>query len=329
VKIVFCEDGESLGKGLASTHNKKNEVKYSVSKMHNRNLSHYYETLTGGNIRMTLHTEIKATLQAMKDAGFPAMHTLPPQTLRAAMEASPRAPGPDMLRVEDFDIAVDGGTIKLRLYVPTENPIALIDFMHGGGWTFGSINTSDTNCRYLARNTNCSVVSVDYRLAPEHPFPTAVNDAYAALQWIDANKSKLGAEGLPLVVQGDSAGGNLTAVLCIMARDQDGPKIAAQVMTGPATDGDIDAPALKAFVSPFLSLEETEHFYDLYVPNRADRSDYRFAPMNASSHADLPPALIITAEHDILRTQGEAYGQKLMCPPWCAAFRGRFTALLP
>lgn len=261
---------------------------------------------------MNLHPEIAAQLKAMKDAGFPALNALPPEVLRGILENAPRAPGPEMARIDDYEIDVEGGKIALRAYVPEGKPRAIIDFMHGGGWTIGSILQSDTNCRFIAANTNSIVVSVEYRLAPEHPFPTAVNDAYAALQWIDANKAKISGDAdLPLILQGDSAGANLTAVMCIMARDSAGPKIAAQIMTGPATDGDIDADALRAFEAPFLSLEETSYFFDMYVSDRENRKDFRFAPMNADSHADLPPALIITADADILRAQGEAYGQVL------------------
>lgn len=259
-----------------------------------------------------LHPEIASHIGLMKAAGFPAMNSLTPQKLREILAAAPRAPGPDMARVEDFEIEVQGGSITLRLYAPHGEPLAIIDFMHGGGWTMGGLAQSDTACRHIAKATRSLVVSVEYRLAPEHPFPTAVDDAYAALEWIDASRARLSAPAdLPLFVAGDSAGANLAAVLAILARDRSGPRIAGQVLLVPMTDGDVDAPELKAFEAPFLTLAETSWFVDNYVPDRDRRKDFRFAPLRADSHADLPPCFIVTASHDILRAHGEAYGRKL------------------
>jgi acetyl esterase len=262
--------------------------------------------------KMELHPEIAAYLRAMRDAGFPAMDSLTPVQLRSIIEGAPRAPGPEVANVQDREIEVAGGTIRLRVYQPEGEPQAIIEFMHGGGWTIGSIKQSDAACRHFARNTRCIVVSVDYRLAPEHPFPTAVDDCFAALQWIAFHKPELAGErDLPLIVAGDSAGANLSAVLCLLARDAAGPKISAQILLGPSTDGDIDAPELAAFESPFLNIQEIAWFFDQYVPNRLQRGDFRMSPMRAVSHAGLPPAFIATAEHDILRVHGEAYGRRL------------------
>lgn len=259
-----------------------------------------------------LHPEIADHLAKMKAAGFPAMNSLTPQRLREILAASPRPPAPDMARVEDFDVEVKGGSIALRLYVPQGQPVAIIDFMHGGGWTMGSIPQSDAACRHLAEATRSMVASVDYRLAPEHPFPIAVEDAFAALQWIERSRAKLSVPAdLPLFVAGDSAGANLAAVISILARDRGGPKIAGQVLLVPSTDGDLGAPELAAFEAPFLSLAETSWFFDNYVPDREQRQDFRFAPIRADSHANLPPCFIVTASHDILRSHGEAYGRKL------------------
>ena len=261
---------------------------------------------------MELHPEIANYIELMKAAGFPAMNSLTPSTLRELVASSPRVPGPEMARVTDFEIDVADGAIPLRLYVPEGEPVAIIDFMHGGGWTMGSIAQSDAACRHLAKATQCLVISVDYRLAPEHPFPTAVEDAYTALEWISGNRSQLWEGGdLPVIVAGDSAGANLAAVLCILARDCGGPRLVAQILLVPSTDGDIEAPELAAFDSPFLNLPEISWFFDQYVPDRETRKDVRFAPIRASSHADLPPCYIVTAEHDLLRSHGEAYGRKL------------------
>jgi acetyl esterase len=242
-----------------------------------------------------LHPEIAAYLQAMRSAGFPALNSLSPDRLRSVLAAFPRAPGPEMAKVEDRMINVAGGTIAARIYWPKGKPKAIIDFMHGGGFTIGSVDQSDTACRHFAGNTDCVVVSIDYRLAPEHPFPTAVDDCVAALRWIDSKKQELVGDNLPLIVAGDSAGAVLSAVLCLLARDEGGPTIAAQILLNPSTDGDIDAPELAAFESPFLTLGEIAWFWDQYEPDRERRRDFRFSPLRATSHAGLPPAFIATA----------------------------------
>jgi len=160
--------------------------------------------------------------------------------------------GPDLARVEDIMIDTRLGSLPARLYVPIGSPAGIILYVHGGGWTIGSIASSDHTVRVLAERTSCFVVSIDYRLAPEHPFPAAVEDVMLAVQWIAQQRSQIAGYPIPLIVAGDSAGANLSAVASILMRDSKGPSIAAQILIYPSTRGDIDAPALQEFDAPFL-----------------------------------------------------------------------------
>lgn len=258
---------------------------------------------------MAVDPEIQIFLEQLSAIGFPPLDSLPAPELREYMRAMAAAgpKGPDMARVEDFS----AGGVPVRLYVPQAPARAVINYMHGGGWTIGSIAEADTFSRTLAERLGCAVVSVDYRHGPEAPFPGAVDDCFTAARWTADNIGDLLGRTLPLIVCGDSAGGNLSAVISILARDQGGPAIAGQILLNPSTDGDIDAQDLAAFESPFLTKAEIAWFFDQYVPDRAMRTDPRFAPIHAESHAGLPPAIIITAENDLLRAQAEDYGLKL------------------
>jgi acetyl esterase len=231
----------------------------------------------------------------------------------AQAEAAALTPkGPDLLRVEDTAIDTPAGPLPARLYVPYGQPVAVILYMHGGGWTIGGIATSDYTVRKLAQTTSCAVVSIDYRLAPEHPFPAAIEDATHALGWTARQKSNIGDASAPLIVAGDSAGANLATVVATLARDAGGPRVAAQILIYPSTRGDIDAPALKEFEAPFLTRAEIEWFFDQYIPDRAARNDPRFAPFEAKDLSSLPPAFILTAENDLLRCEAEEYGLRLV-----------------
>jgi acetyl esterase len=219
--------------------------------------------------------------------------------------------GPELARVEDVTIDTPARVVPGRLYVPAGVPVAIILYVHGGGWTIGSVASSDHTVRKLAQTTSCYVVSIDYRLAPEHPFPAAVEDVMHALQWTAQQRNQIAGRPIPLIVGGDSAGANLCTVASILARDANGPSIAAQILIYPSTQGDIDAPALQEFEAPFLNRSEIEWFFDQYIPDHAQRSDPRFAPMETKDLSGLPPAFILTAENDLLRREAENYGLRL------------------
>ena len=259
---------------------------------------------------MTVDPVFQAILDSMREAGFPTIGTLSAAELRAATRV-PISGQPAVAEVRDFIIPADATEIPARLYRPAAAICGVVVYFHGGGWTIGHPDDADTMLRLLANATHCTIISVDYRLAPEHPFPAAVEDAYAAIQFASANGLALTeCNDAPLIVMGDSAGGNLSAVVCQMAREASGPAIALQVLLYPATECDEDSPDLVAFEPPFLSRAEIAWFLEQYIPS-AQREDPRFAPARAGSLAELPPAIIVTAEYDLLAAQGRRYAEKL------------------
>ncbi|MDZ4359822.1 MAG: alpha/beta hydrolase, partial [Variovorax sp.] len=251
---------------------------------------------------MPLDTAVRGLLDAVKATGMPTIGSVSAQEMRAFQKAmlAKMPPGPDIFRTEDLVIPSDAGGMAARLYWPSAAPRALIVYFHGGGWTIGSLDGWDGALRRLANTSGCAVLSVDYRLAPEAPFPAAVDDALTAVKWAGTNIAKLAGGNVPLIVAGDSAGGNLSAVTAQTIRDHGGPRIAAQILVYPSTDGDIDSERLSRFESPFLTREETSWFFDQYIPDRAQRTDVRFAPLRAKNLAKLPPAFVLSAENDIL-----------------------------
>ncbi|MEO8374249.1 MAG: alpha/beta hydrolase [Sphingomonas bacterium] len=262
---------------------------------------------------MPIDPDIQAMLEQFSAAGLPKPGETPAAEMRAAFAGVVKMmpPGPEMARVEDYKVPTPDGDVPVRIYVPKAPPRALMLHIHGGGWTLGDIESSDASSRTYAERLRCAVLSVEYRLAPEHPFPAAVDDCLAALNWTAANAARLLGQELPLIVGGDSAGGNLSAVMCLLARDAQGPEIAAQLLINPATDADIEAPAFSAFESPFVTHDEMRWFYEQYVPKGEARHDPRMAPIRAASLAGLPPAFVLTCEYDLLRAEGEAYGSLL------------------
>ena len=258
---------------------------------------------------MPVDPQLQAMLDAMQAVGWPKLGSMSAAELRAIPR--PRPPVvTEVLSVGDGVLPGPAGDIPIRVYRPVDQPPGVIVYYHGGGWTIGDLDSVDAALRLIANQTGCTVVSVDYRLAPEHRFPAAVDDALAAAEWAAANLATLAAPGAPLMVMGDSAGANLSAVVCLLAQGAGGPKIDLQVLVYPATDGDVDSPALHAFEPPFLDRRDIAWFYDQYIPTE-QRRDPRFAPMEAESHAGLPPAIIITAEYDLLTAHGESYARKL------------------
>lgn len=244
----------------------------------------------------------------------PPMHERTPAEARSyrAGLAALNGPAPRMVRVEDHTIEQGDGSFRVRVLCPIEDPPGVIVYYHGGGWVVGSIDESDTLGRKLAERTSCAVVLVDYRLAPEHPYPIAVDDSYAALEWTSAHIDEIAGSDVPLFVAGDSAGGNLSAVMALRARDRNGPKIAMQVLIYPVTDANFDRPS---YTDPenqlFLTRDSMIWFFDHYIPDAARRTEPEASPLYAEDLSGLPPAVVLTAEHDPLRDEGEEYAERL------------------
>ena len=217
-----------------------------------------------------------------------------------------------MARVEDHTIEQPDGSFRIRVLVPIEPPAGVIVYYHGGGWVVGSIDESDTLGRKLAERTSCAVVLVDYRLAPEHRYPVAVDDSYAALEWAAAHMNEIAGGEVPLIVAGDSAGGNLSAVMAVRARDRNGPEIAMQVLIYPVTDANVDRPS---YLDPenqlLLTRDSMIWFFDHYIPDPDRRTEPDASPLYTEDLSGLPPAVVLTAEHDPLRDEGEEYAQRL------------------
>jgi acetyl esterase len=262
---------------------------------------------------MPLDPAVRGLIDAVKAAGMPAIGSVSAQQMRDFQTAmlAKLPPGPEIHRVEDIVIPSEAGGMAARCYWPHAQPRALIVYFHGGGWTIGSLDGWDTALRRLANTSGSAVLSVDYRLAPEARFPAAVDDALTAVRWAGANIAKLAGSEVPLIVAGDSAGGNLSAVTAQTIRDHGGPKIAAQILVYPSTDGDIDSERLARFESPFLTRDETSWFFDQYIPDRAQRTDPRFAPLRAAHLGDLPPAFVLSAENDLFAEEAELYARRL------------------
>ena len=263
-----------------------------------------------------LTPQMRSVLQRMARAGHPPLHTRSPQDARAAYQAGAdvlEVPKAALARVEDLHIpARDGHALPGRLYAASRDAaLPLLLYLHGGGFTIGSIATHDILCRELARLSGCAVLSLDYRLAPEHRFPTASNDAWDALQWMARNAATLGADPARLAVGGDSAGGTLAAVNAILARDA-GVPLALQLLIYPGCAAHQDTPSHATF-SKGLVLEEPaiSWFFGNYVHSREEREDWRFAPLLAPDVEGVAPAWIGLAECDPLVDEGVDYADKL------------------
>jgi acetyl esterase len=253
-------------------------------------------------------------LERIRRANRPAFHTLSVPQARAAYVAAaevlepPRAPLP---RVVDFAIpARDGARLPARLYAASDGVLPALLFMHGGGFTIGGLETHDSLCRQLAARSGAAVVALDYRLAPEHRFPTAVNDTFDALRWLADHGGTMKIDGRRLAVGGDSAGGTLAAVAALQARDAR-LALRLQVLVTPGTAAHADTPSHRRFAHGFLLDAETiEWFFGQYIA-RADRTDWRFAPLLADDLEGVAPACVILAECDPLVDEGIAYADRL------------------
>ena len=245
------------------------------------------------------------------DPGWNALKTTPLDQTRAAMRAATQMTGePTMEHVEDFSLPVAGGDIALRLYRPTARPKAIIVWAHGGGFALGSLDEIDNFCRLLAAKTESAVVSVEYRLAPEHRFPTAVEDVLAAVLWVVDRQAEIAGRTVPIAVGGDSAGANLATVATRKLHEVGTARITANMLAYPCTDHG-GSETLRRFEAPFLGIGDVTWFLAQYQPDSARNEDPDFAPRYAKTLGKLPPTLIITAEHDIITEQAEGYGEQL------------------
>ena len=259
---------------------------------------------------------MRSVLERMAHAGHPPLHTRSPEDARRAYQAGAdvlEVPKAALARVDDLHIpARDGHALPARLYAPrTDVGLPVLMYLHGGGFTIGNLATHDILCRELARLAGCMVVSLDYRLAPEHRFPTAHNDAWDALQWLARQGQTLGADPARLAVGGDSAGGTLAAASAILARDA-GLPLALQLLIYPGCAPHQDTPSHATFARG-LVLEEPaiSWFFGNYVQSRAEREDWRFAPLLAPDVEGVAPAWVGLAECDPLVDEGIEYADKL------------------
>jgi acetyl esterase len=217
-----------------------------------------------------------------------------------------------MGRVEQVQVPGPERDLSARLYVPPgPSPSALLVYYHGGGWVIGDLETHDRPCRFLAAHAGVQVLAIDYRLAPEHPFPAAAEDAFAAYVWASANAARFGVEPARIGVGGDSAGANLAAGTCLLARDEGVPPPATQLLIYPVTDTE-QTPSRHTFREGFLlTKNDMDWFEDRYLPPGADRGDPRVSVLQAEDFGNLPPAYVATAGFDPLRDEGEAYALRM------------------
>jgi acetyl esterase len=265
---------------------------------------------------MALDEATATLLQQLAASGAKPLHEMTPTEARsflASMRGQEPPSGPEMKSVRNTRVPVSGGFVPLRVLTPGDNPSGVIVYYHGGGWVLGTIDDSDLLGRQLAQRTGCVVVLVDYRLAPEYRYPVAVDDSWAALQWVSARVEELAGRPVPLIVAGDSAGGNLAAIMTLRARAAGGPALAAQVLAYPVTDCDLDT---GSYTDPenqlMLSRDSMVWFWDHYAPVAGSRFHRDASPMRAGTFAGLPPAIVLTAEHDVLRDEGEVYATQLI-----------------
>lgn len=264
---------------------------------------------------MPLDPNTQALLGALNRSAYRITDSADPAAIRRALaEAKPLPAGPDA-HVEERKVAGADGDLNARMYRPngsTERLPVLI-YAHGGGFVLGDLDGHDALCRQLAVDAACCVISLDYRLAPEAKFPAAPEDCYAATCFIHARADELGIDPSRIALGGDSAGGNLAAVVAKLAKERGGPKLAFQLLLCPATDWrTLDTPSYREHGDGcFLTLTSMQWFRKHYLRDEADRSDPMASPLLADDLSALPPALIVTAEYDPLRDEGEAYGQAL------------------
>ena len=268
---------------------------------------------------LTLDPDAARLLALARKAGYPPFESLTPAAARVAYAASwdaMQSPGGEVAAVRDVQIPGPASALTLRIYrglgTAADTPLPCMLFLHGGGWVIGNLESHDRMCRRLASVARICVVAVDYRLAPEHPFPAALDDAAAALRWVAEHAAELQIHPAGIGVGGDSAGGNLAAALALMARDGDVPRAAYQALLYPVLDQTASSASYRGVTSGVPLTAATMHwFIGQYTPNASDRMDWRASPLMGASLANTPPAFVLTVAHDPLCDEGRAYARRL------------------
>jgi acetyl esterase len=264
---------------------------------------------------MPLDPQVEFVLARMAAAELPPMHTLTVAEAREGMilASAMREKPEKLMQTKDREIPGPQGTIPIRIYTPEgPGPFPLLVYFHGGGWVIGNLDTHDNICHSLSGIAECVTVAVDYRLAPEHKYPAAPEDCYAATKWAVEHADELHTRPELLAVGGDSAGGNLATVVTMLARERGGPKILYQLLLYPVTDYNFDTPSyLENAEGLYLTRDSMIWFWNQYVSSEEEGRQLYASPIQAEDLHNLPPAMIITAEYDPLRDEGEAYAQRL------------------
>jgi acetyl esterase len=263
---------------------------------------------------MPLDPQARAVLDLLAAPDGPDLATMAPEVIRRLADAAVALdPGEPVARVENRTVPGPAGPIPVRIYAPeTGRSLPVVAYFHGGGFVYCGLDTHDGTCRALANASGCAVVSVDYRLAPENRFPAAAEDAFAATRWIAESGAEIGVDPRRLAVAGDSAGGNLAAVVPLMARDRGGPPLAFQLLVYPIADFAFDTDSYRENAEGYLLTEKMmRSFWHHYLGDEADGAHPYASPLRAEELGALPPALVLTAEFDPLRDEGEAYAARL------------------
>ena len=265
---------------------------------------------------MPLDPVMARLLEPQKEAFSDEVLGLEPAVLRQAMKDSGPAlggEGPEVARVEERTIPGPAGEIPVRIYWPEgPGPHPVLVYFHGGGFVLCDLDSHDAPCRLLTDGAGCITVSVDYRLAPEHPFPAGPEDCYAATRWVAENAASIGGDAKRVAIGGDSAGGNFAAVVALMARDRGGPALVHQLMIYPVTDDRLETPSFAENGKGYmLTRDAMAWFWGHYLSRPEDGANPYASPLRATDLSGLPPATLITAEFDPLRDEGEAYARRL------------------
>ena len=251
-----------------------------------------------------------AWLDAEAARGLPLTHLSTPAVLRASRVPPPA--GPEVVRTADMAVAGPDGPIPVRIYWPSEEPgLPILVWYHGGGWVTGSVDIADPTARRLCNLGGCIVISVDYRLAPEHPYPAGRDDAYAAVVWAFQNAKRFGGDSERIAVGGDSAGATLAAVVAQMVRDRAGIPLRHQLLVYPVTEAAMDTMSYRENTTFGLNRDSMAWYWDQYAPPGVDRAEAYVSPLRATNLEGLPPAYVVTAECDPLRDEGDAYAEAL------------------
>jgi acetyl esterase len=264
---------------------------------------------------MPLDPQAQKVVDALAALNLKPFRDSSPAEARESMRSRTAALGPfeEVPAVADHRVPVTGGEITVRVYKPAGmGPQPVLVFYHGGGWVIGDLYTHDGICRSIVNAAGCAVASVDYRLAPEFKYPVPVEDSYAGLLWVVANATRLGLDSARIAVGGDSAGGNLAAVMALLARDRRGPRLLLQILVYPVTNHDFGTASYRENGTGFvLTTDDMRWFWRHYLSREEQGREMTASPIRAKSLADLPPALVITAGCDPLRDEGDAYAARL------------------